>query len=639
MASRNRRGAPLYCRSMSDHIWNSLTCVDESLLVLESAALLSLVVPNGISAVQSCLVEWTHISENLTDERGLNMMPSPRILQNLLSRAELRLPSVLKGTLSADVRRAVAEFTDIVNASTAGSAPPHISLAVLNLYSQGECADEPMSGSIARTIERAWQSLDQFLHRLNDSVTETESRVGVAPNFMEKSELWKAHDPKLVGDYYIDGPSGLGAAFQTLNGWDSAWSMPPLHPASEFNERHRYWSSLPHMALGPLGWKDPALGIARWILLGMPPSTPELSLIASRWGLDALIYFSQADWIPGNDKTLLLEFSGQPAGDIISNSGRESILKGARALHMCDHFWQQFFSVESPELGSWRMFERHPDNDSPEYVLILDQFQGWYRALTQLDGREFSGGISPGVPVTVIARPVGLLGTYRRSSQTGRWYSGSHEAHLLGFSQASAATRRPRSGVLPKAPDRVQPSINTTASAFWLASELCRRHPGYVLYGGGPDSGGELRLQSSTGPAIRISRLGTVGREGRVQKAIGLLEAEDKRELIRELEKDLGLPVKNSSGPTSERTIVYRVLAHILALVAGEKTRWDISAVESDSNGSVWELQCGGESVASILPDGKVVFPTGKVDLLERYNVSSRRLSAMVGDVFGGVLP
>ncbi|MDQ0076803.1 TY-Chap2 family putative peptide chaperone [Arthrobacter oryzae] len=624
---------------MFDQIWNSLKCVDENLLVLESAAILSLVVPNGVSAVQSSLVEWTLISGNLTGGCGAEGMPSARILQDQLNEAGLRLPSVLKGTLSVDARRAAAECADIINRSSAGSAPPHVSLAVLNFYSQGECADEPMSSSIARTIERAWHSMDQFLQELNDSVAVEESRAAMAPNFVEQSELWKAHDPKLVGDYYIHGPSGLGAAFQTINGWDSAWSMPPLDPSSEFNERHRYWSSLPHVALGPLGWKDPALGIARWILLGMPTSTPELALIASRWGLDALIYFSQSDWMQGNDDTLRLECSSQPAAQIISKSYRASVLEGARSLHMCDHFWRQFFSVESPELGSWRMFERHPDNDSPEFVVILDQFQGWYRTLTQLDGREFPGGISPDVSVTVIARPVGLLGTYRRSSQTGRWYSGSHEVHLLGFSQASAATLRPSKSVPAKATDHVKPSIHKTASAFWLASEICRRHPSYVLHGDGPDTGGELRLVSSSGPAIRISRVGTAGVEGSVREAIDLVEAHDKRELIRAIEKNLGLSVKSGSSPTTERTIVYRVLAQILALVAGEKMRWDITAVESVSNGSVWELLCGGESVATFLPNGDVVMTTGTVNLLERYNAHSRKLSAMIGDVFGSILP
>ncbi|MBL8776735.1 MAG: hypothetical protein JNK12_12405 [Acidimicrobiales bacterium] len=64
-------------------------------------------------------------------------------------------------------------------------------------------------------------------------------------------------------------------------------------------------------------------------------------------------------------------------------------------------------------------------------VLLLDSMQGWYRALTDagptlppLNGRSWR--------VEVIVRPIGHLGTYRRSRRTGLWFAGRHRHHTPG---------------------------------------------------------------------------------------------------------------------------------------------------------------------------------------------------------------
>jgi hypothetical protein len=69
-------------------------------------------------------------------------------------------------------------------------------------------------------------------------------------------------------------------------------------------------------------------------------------------------------------------------------------------------------------------------------VLLLDGYLGWYSALHQR-GHELSS--KPGHrswQVDVVCRPLGWLGTFRRSRRSGRWFAGQHRWHELGMSGA-----------------------------------------------------------------------------------------------------------------------------------------------------------------------------------------------------------
>jgi hypothetical protein len=64
-------------------------------------------------------------------------------------------------------------------------------------------------------------------------------------------------------------------------------------------------------------------------------------------------------------------------------------------------------------------------------VLVIDGMLGWYRALATL------GATLPDIGqrswrVDVVVRPVGWLGTYRRSRVTGLWFAGRHRFHHRG---------------------------------------------------------------------------------------------------------------------------------------------------------------------------------------------------------------
>jgi hypothetical protein len=65
-----------------------------------------------------------------------------------------------------------------------------------------------------------------------------------------------------------------------------------------------------------------------------------------------------------------------------------------------------------------------------EAVLVVDSAVGWYRSLVN------EGNALPGDPdqwtVDVVIMPVGWIGAFTRSPQTGLWHSGDHDLHLKG---------------------------------------------------------------------------------------------------------------------------------------------------------------------------------------------------------------
>jgi hypothetical protein len=63
-------------------------------------------------------------------------------------------------------------------------------------------------------------------------------------------------------------------------------------------------------------------------------------------------------------------------------------------------------------------------------VIVVDSAVGWYRTLVA------EGNALPGDPnawsVDLVIAPVGWIGTFNRSPETGLWYSGAHDLHLKG---------------------------------------------------------------------------------------------------------------------------------------------------------------------------------------------------------------
>ncbi|MCO8275239.1 hypothetical protein M1L60_32120 [Actinoplanes sp. TRM 88003] len=69
--------------------------------------------------------------------------------------------------------------------------------------------------------------------------------------------------------------------------------------------------------------------------------------------------------------------------------------------------------------------------ESARAVLVCDSYDGWYRALSDCGLTQTRQGAS--WRVDVVVKPLGWLGTYRLSRETGIWFSGQHRWHQLGW--------------------------------------------------------------------------------------------------------------------------------------------------------------------------------------------------------------
>ncbi|MBY5162100.1 hypothetical protein [Salsipaludibacter albus] len=98
---------------------------------------------------------------------------------------------------------------------------------------------------------------------------------------------------------------------------------------------------------------------------------------------------------------------------------------GTDGLHLSRHCQSP---LEGETTGRQREFK--PDGDSRQRVLLVDAYAGWYRRLTKVSPDRTPDDRS--VRVDVVCKPIGWLGTYRRSKETGGWFRGRHRWHVLG---------------------------------------------------------------------------------------------------------------------------------------------------------------------------------------------------------------
>lgn len=625
--------------------WIPVESVDDDILTLESAAVLTLLAKYRMTELSAAIKKWQLVESYFNghaQEPG-KVESTITILRLLLESTGLVLPFALKNDRSSSLETVTNEMSSIVRGPLGGENSPQAAVALLNLMCD-EALNQHVTASTltgSGLISRAWKQIHRFVYLLKS--TSPHDAVPAPALNGPLSKDWIAHDKDLVGDY-TPWSLGIGPMFHTLAGWDSTWLMARGMMEGEQWSAISYWAPLPHMAVGPLGWSDPAVGVARWILMGMPNDTPELSLLSRVWGVDALMYFAhpQMDWVPQSHDYLgfRLRTSGWRISEIYE--ARESAKSFSRCgeLHMQVHLqWQLRAGFDDID-REVHVYAREADRN-PKFVVELEKMAGWHAQLYATGDKLSAESSGTELELMVVAPPVGPLGTFKRSRTTGLWYSGSHEVHLWGHSGLIGPLRRVPSGVgIPVTGPtltRVPSMRHTSAIAFWLASELARRHPHYVLQGAGPEG---LSLVSGAGPSIHISRQAAVSVGGReLVTASELFAADDKRGLVGKLEAKIGLPIRKHAAPTTERTIVYRTMAHIAALVVAEKAAWDFVALNDGDSAGAWQLTRDGDSLALLTSDGDVRISGRTVNLLERYHFHSHRMTPMIGEVFGAALP
>ncbi|MGN7198601.1 hypothetical protein [Arthrobacter sp. SAFR-044] len=365
--------------------WIPVESLDDDLLTLESAAVLSLLAKYRTSELSTAIKKWQQVQlsfDGSAQERA-RVERAITVLRSLLKSTGLVLPSLLKNNRLPSLETVTNEMSSIVRGPLGIENSPQAAVALLNLA----CDDSLKQAGIAadlldsQLINRAWRHIRRFVTQLLHS-----SAHGPAPKLKEPlSNDWMAHEPDLLGDY-TPWSLGIGPMFHTLAGWDSTWFMRKGMIKDELWKLISYWTPLPHLALGPLGWSDPALGVARWILMGMPNETRELSLVSRVWGTDALMYFAhpQADWLPQPHTSLgfALRTSGRKVSQIYETLGNAKSFSECGSLHMHVHLqWQLGIGNDGPPAGDWRVYSSM-EGCLPKFVLELEKWQAGIRNFT-----------------------------------------------------------------------------------------------------------------------------------------------------------------------------------------------------------------------------------------------------------------
>lgn len=207
-----------------------------------------------------------------------------------------------------------------------------------------------------------------------------------------------------------------------------------------------YWSGLLSMLMYSLGWARPDLGLWWWYANGKPidddPRFEILSVVFDHDGqLDWLAAWLWQDRFKNHSGRLIeevTEWTDQgklvPAdGDWIDRQRHEAIRSAIFAPIGADldglHLRMHFGGPLETETASPLALRSNPNEGTA--VLVLESMVGWYRHLC-LFGESLPPSNHRSWKVDVVVKPTGWLGTYRKSLETGLWFSGRHLFHVVG---------------------------------------------------------------------------------------------------------------------------------------------------------------------------------------------------------------
>ncbi|MBU2670205.1 hypothetical protein KOI35_42565 [Actinoplanes bogorensis] len=199
------------------------------------------------------------------------------------------------------------------------------------------------------------------------------------------------------------------------------------------SQGHAYWRPLLHLLVMGLGWRSVRVGLRRWLDAGSPTDSPVLAVVDRWWGpyLPSFIGSSTA----ASTDDYLRGFFDEHAAPVRSEAVPQRCLEdpdwdhlwsgGTDPMHLAFHFHCDLQLAGEPTgltIGA---------DETRRACLLTDAYAGWYSTLYASGLTQNSVGAS--WRVDVVVKPLGWLGTYRISRDTGAWFSGRHRWHALGW--------------------------------------------------------------------------------------------------------------------------------------------------------------------------------------------------------------
>lgn len=240
------------------------------------------------------------------------------------------------------------------------------------------------------------------------------------------------------------------------------WSSAPMpatpHDMREdegrFEHEIGYYASLQSFLAYSFAWTRPDKGLMWWFANGMPTDDPRLELIAGTWHSDGTLLGYLA-WLATRRTTEMTastlnmfvtrhdESPLAPTPLWLSRLHRarevEPWTGGSDPFHLGqgDHVAapsRRNPRTSSGAVGATSETSRIVGLDGPNRTstFVSDEIGGWYAGLFRAGNQLPTRNDERNWHVDVFVKPIGFLGTYRRSNQTGLWFSGQHRYHSIG---------------------------------------------------------------------------------------------------------------------------------------------------------------------------------------------------------------
>jgi len=232
----------------------------------------------------------------------------------------------------------------------------------------------------------------------------------------------------------------VGLPYRTLAAPDGVAVMPAAPtPRTDVLDAVGYFATLQSFLTYSFGWMRHDKGLIWWCDAGMPVEDPRFALIRDVWVADGLLD-TYIDWCTKHPVlTALYAFAGhvdrQPI-DVIEEwrrrlpgqpSGEDPTSAYGKHLENGDHIRGPSAPAKA---GAARLVDAVIDDRSA--TLVSETVSGWYSSLAALGSALPPLADDRNWRVDVYAKPIGFLGTFRRSRATGLWFAGRHRHHLLG---------------------------------------------------------------------------------------------------------------------------------------------------------------------------------------------------------------
>ena len=211
-------------------------------------------------------------------------------------------------------------------------------------------------------------------------------------------------------------------------------------PGVDFMQFLGYWTTLQGFLTYSFGWTRHDRGLRWWYEAGKPVDDPRFELIDAVWEHDGNL-MAYAEWCHDrlgwfDNQALASWTSYDPSPDDLTIEWQRR-LREARDVSAHDGMTPYGKHLETGDHSSGPSREGYDatltviPNAERRAVYAVESALGWYRGLVEL-GAGLPTLKNASWYVDVYVRPIGFLGTYRRSRTTGLWFSGQHRSHTVG---------------------------------------------------------------------------------------------------------------------------------------------------------------------------------------------------------------